>query len=660
MAVPQNSPADGSLAAEERIQPDGASASSPARPFDRLVVPGLDDDADNPGKPKTCHQCRQKRTDFSAPCGQIRRGKPCPIKYCHKCLLNRYGEKPEDASLLESWICPKCRGDCNCSLCMKKKGHQPTGILIHRAKSTGFTSVHELLLKQGSDVLRSSNRLRSSKMDTSKKLSISPRRIVDQENCLDELRDPESSGSDDKNIKTSAQKEKKSISKKRRHADSAMYNSDGNVAFVIPQGQLLTEVAESAWADEDVGAALQFLEFCNAFSEVLDIKKGEPKSVLWELAKGSVGRRGQYSSTVKFHMKLLSFIQNGKGGDRSVSNSTMNEDKWLQLVIKCLNDSDGDRKAPLGVLDEVSLEYDSWIPSDKLRLLNLLCDKTLETKELRDWIDGENQRYIERKKEAKGTIVAANKKKKDLKKKLKDEMAKATLSLNGPISSEDHENLMSQIRAETEKAHAEKQEIMEQLPKILMIDLYICILIAYADMLYGQSLYTWKERDMFIGNWEAIMVAPTSYTKSWDSVMLEDKWYAYGEEEDKLVERDISFLRYETNSGPVDSIGIGHLQNRKRNVESSLRQKSVLLHSAGNNSSNDPSSSCSDMEGEEGACGSGNSETGQEAQQLDSGSGQEMQQLDSGTLAMAIFDSSGSGFSFEAPSTDCRYCTNCR
>ncbi|XP_042406268.1 uncharacterized protein LOC121996372 isoform X1 [Zingiber officinale] len=611
MAVPQNSPADGSLAAEERIQPDGASASSPARPFDRLVVPGLDDDADNPGKPKTCHQCRQKRTDFSAPCGQIRRGKPCPIKYCHKCLLNRYGEKPEDASLLESWICPKCRGDCNCSLCMKKKGHQPTGILIHRAKSTGFTSVHELLLKQGSDVLRSSNRLRSSKMDTSKKLSISPRRIVDQENCLDELRDPESSGSDDKNIKTSAQKEKKSISKKRRHADSAMYNSDGNVAFVIPQGQLLTEVAESAWADEDVGAALQFLEFCNAFSEVLDIKKGEPKSVLWELAKGSVGRRGQYSSTVKFHMKLLSFIQNGKGGDRSVSNSTMNEDKWLQLVIKCLNDSDGDRKAPLGVLDEVSLEYDSWIPSDKLRLLNLLCDKTLETKELRDWIDGENQRYIERKKEAKGTIVAANKKKKDLKKKLKDEMAKATLSLNGPISSEDHENLMSQIRAETEKAHAEKQEIMEQLPKTDFDS--ICRHAVRTESIYleGEGHVYWK-----LGSYYGGSNILHQVLQSWDSVMLEDKWYAYGEEEDKLVERDISFLR-------------------KRNVESSLRQKSVLLHSAGNNSSNDPSSSCSDMEGEEGACGSGNSETGQEAQQLDSGSGQEMQQLDSGDFSLS-------------------------
>ncbi|XP_074559341.1 uncharacterized protein LOC141815306 isoform X2 [Curcuma longa] len=577
MAVPQNSPApDGSLAAEERIQPDGASASSPARPFDPLVAPGLDVHADNPEKRKTCHQCRQKRTDFSAPCGQIRRGKPCPIKYCHKCLLNRYGEKPEDASLLESWICPKCRGDCNCSLCMKKKGHQPTGILIHRAKSTGFTSVHELLLKQGSDVLNTANRLRSSKMDTSEKLSMSPRRILDQENCLNELRDPESSGSDDKNIKT--------ISKKRRHADSPMYNSDGNVAIVIPQGQLLTEVAGSAWAEEDVGAALQFLEFCNAFSEVLDIKKGEPESVLGELAKGSVGRRGQYSSTVKFHIKLVSFIQNGKG-DRSVSNSTMNEDKWLQLVIKCLNNSDGDWKAPLEVLDEGCLEYDSWIPSDKLQLLNLLCDRTLETKELRDWIDGENQRYIERKKEAKGTIVAANKKEKDLKKKLKDEMAKGTLSLNGPISSEGHENLMSQIRAETEKAHAEKQEIMEQLPKNLDS---ICRHAVRTESIYleGEGHVYWK-----LGSYYGGSNILHQVLRSWDSVMLEDKW--------------------------------------KRNVGSSLRQKSVLLHSAGNNSSNDPSSSCSDMEGDEGPCGSRNSETGQEAQQLDSGSGLETQQLDS-------------------------------
>ncbi|KAG6477475.1 hypothetical protein ZIOFF_066738 [Zingiber officinale] len=571
MAVPQSSPADESLAAGEHNRPAEASAASPDR-------------VDNPEKGKTCHQCRQKRTEFSAPCRQIRRGKPCPIKYCHKCLVNRYGEKPEDVSSLDSWICPKCRGDCNCSCCMKKKGQRPTGILIHKAKAIGFASVHELLFKQGPDGLNAPNGSSSSKTGPPEKSLMTHKRSHEEENCLIELRDPESFSSDDKNIESSAQKEKKRTSKKKRHKESvSMDNSDGKAEIMIPQGQLLTEVAGSEWAVEDVGAALQFLEFCNAFSEVLDINKGEPESVLHELARGSVGRRGQYSSTAKFHVKLLSFIQNCKG-DRSVSNSTMNEDEWLQLVIECLNESDCDWKTTLEALDEVSLEYDSWIPSDKLRLLNLLCDRTLETKELRDWIDVENQKYIERKKEAKGTIVSAKKKEKDLTKKLKDEMAKATLSLDAPFSIEDHENLMSQIRAEREKAHAEKQEIMEQLPKNLDS---ICRHAVRTDSIYleGEGHVYWK-----LGSYYGGFKILHQVLRSWDSVILEDKWYAYGEDEGKSIERDISSLR-------------------KKKVKRSLRQKSMQSNRAGDNSSNDPPSSCSVMEGYEGASGTGNSGT---------------------------------------------------
>ncbi|RRT85500.1 hypothetical protein B296_00009608 [Ensete ventricosum] len=41
-----------------------------------------------------------------------------------------------------------------------------------------------------------------------------------------------------------------------------------NLSIVVPQGLPLIEVAGCDWAAEDVGAALQFLEFCNAFSEV--------------------------------------------------------------------------------------------------------------------------------------------------------------------------------------------------------------------------------------------------------------------------------------------------------------------------------------------------------------------------------------------------------
>ncbi|PSS35067.1 Cell division cycle-associated 7-like protein [Actinidia chinensis var. chinensis] len=101
---------------------------------------------------KTCHQCRQKTMDFTASCKNQKKDKPCTIKFCHKCLLNRYGENAEEMAVLKDWNCPKCRGICNCSFCMKKRGHRPTGILVHTAKATGFSSVSELLDVKGSEI----------------------------------------------------------------------------------------------------------------------------------------------------------------------------------------------------------------------------------------------------------------------------------------------------------------------------------------------------------------------------------------------------------------------------------------------------------------------------------------------------------------------------
>ncbi|KAJ1278988.1 hypothetical protein BS78_04G120600 [Paspalum vaginatum] len=97
----------------------------------------------------TCHQCRQQTTDFPRDCKGYRtkgREGPCTIRYCGRCLLNRYG-KEEELVPMEGWICPKCRGICNCSVCRKKKGEMPTGALAHVAKTTGCTSVHDLLQK---------------------------------------------------------------------------------------------------------------------------------------------------------------------------------------------------------------------------------------------------------------------------------------------------------------------------------------------------------------------------------------------------------------------------------------------------------------------------------------------------------------------------------
>ncbi|XVF80438.1 hypothetical protein PTKIN_Ptkin15bG0073100 [Pterospermum kingtungense] len=98
---------------------------------------------------KTCHQCRQRSTAFFSQCKNLKKDKQCTLKYCPKCLLNRYGEKVEEVTLLVDWKCPKCRDICNCSFCMKRKGHKPTGILVHTAKATGYCSVSELLQAKG-------------------------------------------------------------------------------------------------------------------------------------------------------------------------------------------------------------------------------------------------------------------------------------------------------------------------------------------------------------------------------------------------------------------------------------------------------------------------------------------------------------------------------
>ncbi|EMP29853.1 Cell division cycle-associated 7-like protein, partial [Chelonia mydas] len=43
------------------------------------------------------------------------------------------------------WICPPCRGVCNCSYCRKRDGRCATGMLIHLAKFYGYDNVKEYL-----------------------------------------------------------------------------------------------------------------------------------------------------------------------------------------------------------------------------------------------------------------------------------------------------------------------------------------------------------------------------------------------------------------------------------------------------------------------------------------------------------------------------------
>jgi hypothetical protein len=46
-----------------------------------------------------------------------------------------------------------------------------------------------------------------------------------------------------------------------------------NSNTVLPRGTPVTNIAGAQLDDEDVGAAIQFLEFCRAFTEVVKGKK---------------------------------------------------------------------------------------------------------------------------------------------------------------------------------------------------------------------------------------------------------------------------------------------------------------------------------------------------------------------------------------------------
>ncbi|KAL5266596.1 hypothetical protein ACHWQZ_G003838 [Mnemiopsis leidyi] len=92
----------------------------------------------------TCHQCRQKTLDGKTRCNN-RNCVGVRGQFCGVCLLNRYGEDAETAIADKTWVCPPCKGQCNCSVCRSKKGKAPTGILTPAVRERGYGSVKEYL-----------------------------------------------------------------------------------------------------------------------------------------------------------------------------------------------------------------------------------------------------------------------------------------------------------------------------------------------------------------------------------------------------------------------------------------------------------------------------------------------------------------------------------
>ncbi|KAJ2854382.1 hypothetical protein GGI22_004514 [Coemansia erecta] len=88
----------------------------------------------------TCHQCRQKTVEKKIHCSRD----TCNVMFDYRCLLIRYNEDAESIDHSD-WLCPKCRGTCNCSFCMKKRGKQPTGQLSTFIKINGSNRAKALI-----------------------------------------------------------------------------------------------------------------------------------------------------------------------------------------------------------------------------------------------------------------------------------------------------------------------------------------------------------------------------------------------------------------------------------------------------------------------------------------------------------------------------------
>ncbi|PSR87806.1 Cell division cycle-associated 7-like protein [Actinidia chinensis var. chinensis] len=525
---------------------------------------------------KTCHQCRQKTMDFVAACKNQKKDKPCPIKFCRKCLMNRYGEKAEEMSGLEDWNCPKCRGICNCSYCRKKQGHLPTGILVHAARATGFSSVSELLLVKGpgnfgiEKIPKGIDNEPTNADASNHESAITLPRKRGKENSF--------CGSNTTSLHPEllplnlAEKKRKKIKheevteiQERDHGDglSLQETQDGNqgdgvllndsrprkprlskggmnskdTCIPLPQGTELTTVAGIDLPLDDVGHALQFLEFCAAFEEILDLKEGEPEYVLRELIHGGRGCRGKYSPVVRFHIQLLSQIQEDLGEKSTVISAKDGKISWLRVLQNCASRSQCMfQNLKLEQFGWEADDYESLDSSKKLKLLNLLCDEFLCTAKTRSWIDDQNSKFAGEVKEAKERVLAAKHKEKQLKQKMQDEVAKAIIAKNGdPLSISEHEAIVSEIKTEAAQAHAEMLESKGMVPKGKQRSDAIRTEPILLDV---DGRTCWRLRG-YSDEPKLLLQDVGSY----DAVGSDEKWFTYDVEQEKQIEKYILAIR---------------------------------------------------------------------------------------------------------------------
>ena len=115
---------------------DNGSSRKPGAPRNDH---GLARGAHNRTEGTSCHFCRQKTDAYKARCTT------CTALFCAPCLWLRHGAKAAEVNESNDWICPKCRLSCTCSICRRKAGKEPTGVLGPKALALGYAGAEGFL-----------------------------------------------------------------------------------------------------------------------------------------------------------------------------------------------------------------------------------------------------------------------------------------------------------------------------------------------------------------------------------------------------------------------------------------------------------------------------------------------------------------------------------
>ncbi|CAM0946681.1 unnamed protein product [Alopecurus aequalis] len=140
----------------------------------------------------------------------------------------------------------------------------------------------------------------------------------------------------------------------------------------LPRGTVVTSVAGIELQPEDVGAVIQFLEFCRLFGKIFEIREGQPEQTVKEIT-GGCQLREVPSVVADLHINLLSIIEKCKA---KACEYPRHGDEWIRKVGEYIADWPLETKdLTLDCLNQGASGYENLALSCKLDVLNSLCDK---------------------------------------------------------------------------------------------------------------------------------------------------------------------------------------------------------------------------------------------------------------------------------------------